>query len=252
MKRVVAWALFWSVAALFYISYFGREGADQAQVLRTAVPLLLVAMGTEFAVGGVLLPRYLLRGRIGSFLLYSVYVLVISLWLVLVIVVGEFMTVGYRIDAMNPATLDRAGLLVGTYVVVAVALAIRLVIHGEALRRELSSTARTLEATREPEPLESQVDRETVRLDPRDILFLESAGDYVLVNTRAGQLMTKATLGSLADALGPHGFLRVHRSFVVRPSAVEKYTASTVTVEGREIPVSRSFREAVRSTFEQR
>ncbi|MBO6575889.1 MAG: LytTR family transcriptional regulator [Rhodothermales bacterium] len=240
MKRAMGWAAFWALAATFYIQYFGREGAD---VFRIALPLLAVAFATELTIGGVLLPRYLLRGHRTEFLVYTCYTVVLSFWLVLGLVVGEFMVAGYRIDAMSPAALDRTGLLMGVYVVVAVALCIRLIGHWDGLQAELAGSQRAAK------PLEIQVDRRTVRLAPERIAWLESAGDYVLVNTDDGQHMTKARLGQLAARLEDAGFLRVHRSFVVRRDAVDVVSATELQIRGTTIPVSRTYREAVREAL---
>lgn len=251
-------AAFWLLAAVFYIWYFGRSVESYVQILHVAIPLLLVAMAAAWILGDVLLPRYLLGGARWKFALYATYTLVVSAYLVLGIIVADFMWADFDVAGMTPATLDRAGLFVGVYVVVATALVIRMVDHWEDLsaqnRQAVADKAlveeRLKKLTHDPDQvLEIQVDRRTHRLNPRQITHLESAGDYVLVHTDAEKLITKARLGVLAARLTPAGFLQVHRGFVVRPGAVEAWSPTSLTIGSATIPVSRSHRQAVRTTF---
>lgn len=217
------------------------------------------------------MPRYLLTGRYALFALFLAYTLVIAAFLVLAIIVGAFMLVaGYETRNLAPAALDRAGLFVGVCIVVAVAMVIHLVGHWNTLRAsqaalhrekeaarsqlerteaELSEARRRLEAGG-PEVLELQVDRRTVRVPIDAVRYLESAGDYVVVSTDSGRLITKARLSDLSDRLGDSRFLRVHRGFVIRIGAVDAFSGSEVVVDSVTIPVGRTYRGAVRNALE--
>ncbi|NNE71394.1 MAG: LytTR family transcriptional regulator, partial [Rhodothermales bacterium] len=114
-------------------------------------------------------------------------------------------------------------------------------------------TARALQSALErsaPEPLEILVDRQVMRLDPGTITHLEAAGDYVEVHAESGRHLTKARLGELADTLEPAGFIRVHRSFVVRAGAVQRRSSTELDLGGATVPVGRSYRAAVRSVLQ--
>lgn len=259
-SRTLVQVAFWGGAAHFYIWYVGRESVAYLDALPLALPLLVVAMATSWVVGWVLVPNYLLRGRKVRFGLYTVYALIVSAYLVLGIIVGEFFLSGLQVTDQSPVGLDRPALFLGVYVVVATAVILRMVIHWddmlEAHQKDRAETeARLAEATRaaalgQHAPLEIQVDRETVRLDPETISHLESAGDYVLVHATEKPLMTKARLSDLADRLAPAGFVRVHRSFVVRIGAVRSRTASTLSLADVTIPVGRSYRANVRAILD--
>ncbi|MGB6687974.1 MAG: LytTR family DNA-binding domain-containing protein [Terracidiphilus sp.] len=80
------------------------------------------------------------------------------------------------------------------------------------------------------------------------ILWIEAANKYVVVHTTAGTHIARQTIQSLQDKLDPEQFVRIHRSTVVRKSAVRglhplfhgDYIVKLVN--GAEVTLSRSFR----------
>jgi two-component system, LytTR family, response regulator len=80
------------------------------------------------------------------------------------------------------------------------------------------------------------------------ILWIEAANKYVVVHTTAGTHIARQTIQSLQDKLDPEQFVRIHRSTVVRKSAVRglhplfhgDYIVKLVN--GVEITLSRNFR----------
>ena len=135
--------LFWGAVLGFFVLYFGREAESYTQSLLFVALLLPVAMATTYFLTGVLVPRYLLAGRYGHFALYAVYTLIVSVYLELVVLVVSFIFLAdYQVSAMNPATLDIFGLVVGLYVVVFVAMAADLARRWHRLRAAHAETER--------------------------------------------------------------------------------------------------------------
>jgi two-component system, LytTR family, response regulator LytT len=84
------------------------------------------------------------------------------------------------------------------------------------------------------------------RLLPRSsILYLQAHGDYVRVASTEGRFLVRARLSELEERWESHGFVRVHRGFVVNlRRAVEvrprlNGTAVLVMVDGAEVPIAR-------------
>ena len=84
------------------------------------------------------------------------------------------------------------------------------------------------------------------RLLPRSsIVFLQAHGDYVRVASTEGRFLVRARLSELEERWESHGFVRVHRGFVVNlRRAVEvrprlNGTAVLVMVDGAEVPIAR-------------
>jgi two-component system LytT family response regulator len=59
-----------------------------------------------------------------------------------------------------------------------------------------------------------------VRVD--DVLWLESAGNYVKLHTAAAEHLLRGTIRELEERLDPERFVRVHRSAIVSVDAIEK------------------------------
>ena len=84
------------------------------------------------------------------------------------------------------------------------------------------------------------------RLLPRSsILVLQAHGDYVRVSADEGRFLLRARLGELEERWAGHGFVRVHRGFLVNlRRAVEvrprlNGTAVLVMADGTEVPIAR-------------
>ena len=98
----------------------------------------------------------------------------------------------------------------------------------------------------EDEMLPVDAPRGGTRLVARSrILFLQAHGDYVRVVSDDGRFLLRAALVDLEERWARHGFLRVHRSFVVNlRRAVEvrprlNGTAVLVMADGTEVPIAR-------------
>lgn len=85
-----------------------------------------------------------------------------------------------------------------------------------------------------------------------DILAVRSAGNYVEFLLVGGELsLMRTTLTRLADELGSHGFLRVHRSWLVNPAHVRALAPEgsgdyALTLSGGQpVPLSRRYPDAL-------
>jgi len=85
-----------------------------------------------------------------------------------------------------------------------------------------------------------------------DVEMFAAEGDYVRVHTAARSHLLNERLSALADRLGEADFMRVHRSAIVRISAIQRLAnRSTGGLQltlrsGRPVPVGRSFEHLVR------
>lgn len=79
-----------------------------------------------------------------------------------------------------------------------------------------------------------------------EIVYLEAYDDYVKIFTKNDYFLKKQTISNYEEKLGKFGFLRVHRSFLVNVSAIQKvepYEKSghiAILSNARQVPVSRS------------
>jgi DNA-binding LytR/AlgR family response regulator len=82
-------------------------------------------------------------------------------------------------------------------------------------------------------------------LQRSSVLYLQAHGDYVRVASTEGRFLLRARLSELEERWAAHGFVRVHRGFVVNlRRAVEvrprlNGTAVLVMADGTEVPIAR-------------
>lgn len=89
------------------------------------------------------------------------------------------------------------------------------------------------------------INKKAYRVNFTELRYLESRKDYVHLFLNEQELIVKQTLTSLLEQLPADRFLRIHRSFVVAVSAVTAFTRQDVELDGLELPIGASYREAV-------
>ena len=93
-------------------------------------------------------------------------------------------------------------------------------------------------------------DRRRVRLETERISYLESNDSVVWIHTSTGEsLRTKTKISQWEQQLDDR-FLRIHRSYIVNTAHVGQYHPSRVNVGGREIEISRKYKDTARLRFE--
>jgi two-component system LytT family response regulator len=126
----------------------------------------------------------------------------------------------------------------------------RLVTALDRAHRRLNLTDGEIErdASRWLTRLSIRVESGFVFVPVDQILWIEAANKYVVVHTIAGTHIARQTIQSLQGKLDPNQFVRIHRSTVVRKSAVRglhplfhgDYIVKLVN--GAEVTLSRNFR----------
>lgn len=76
-----------------------------------------------------------------------------------------------------------------------------------------------------------------------EILFLEAAGNYVTFTLQDKKVLTRSTFAEAINLLPPEKFVRVHRSYIVAVSKIEKVERHQVTIRDTKVPVSGAYRE---------
>jgi LytTr DNA-binding domain len=88
--------------------------------------------------------------------------------------------------------------------------------------------------------------------DIADIVAVHAEGNYALLEYRSGRFLLRECLCSIAAKLKPHGFLRIHRSFLINASLVDEvWPVSTGEYRlrvrnGKEYVVTRRYKENLR------
>jgi DNA-binding LytR/AlgR family response regulator len=88
-------------------------------------------------------------------------------------------------------------------------------------------------------------DKKTHKLNTADIQYVEGLKDYALIHTKNARLITRQTMKKLDELLALYGFIRVHRSWIVPYDGITSWTAYSVSVGEKEIPIGKTYRKTV-------
>ncbi len=83
------------------------------------------------------------------------------------------------------------------------------------------------------------------KLKMEDILYAEAMGDYVKFHTQQKFFAVHTTLKQVEQRLPPSKFIRVHRSYIVPVSKIDRIQEGFLIIEGNPVPVADSYRAAL-------
>ena len=79
-----------------------------------------------------------------------------------------------------------------------------------------------------------------VKIDIRDILFVEALSDYVTINTANNKYTIHSTMKGIETTLPEKYFYRIHNSYIIRLDRISEIDDNCVIIGQKLIPVSRS------------
>jgi DNA-binding LytR/AlgR family response regulator len=74
-----------------------------------------------------------------------------------------------------------------------------------------------------------------------EILYLEAAGNYVTFVLNDRSVLSRSTFSEAASLLPADKFVRVHRSYIVAVSRIDKVERHQVTIDKQKIPVGEAY-----------
>lgn len=85
-----------------------------------------------------------------------------------------------------------------------------------------------------------------------EVVLVEAAGDYVEVFTTASSYLVRESISTLTSAWSAYGFVRIHRSYLVRQSAITEVrrvdSGRIVSILDKQLPVSRRYNRLLQDT----
>lgn len=89
-------------------------------------------------------------------------------------------------------------------------------------------------------------DRKMVKVHLKNIAYIESMKDYVRVKTiDGGEVISLQKISYLEKKLPADCFIRVHKSFLISLHNIDAFSASSIDIIGKEIPIGRSYKSEV-------
>jgi DNA-binding LytR/AlgR family response regulator len=87
--------------------------------------------------------------------------------------------------------------------------------------------------------------KKVLRIYLNDIKFIEGLNEYIGIHTDAKRIVTKCSLAKIENKLPSDKFIRIHKSFIVAVARIQSYTATTMEVDNKELPIGRSYKNVV-------
>lgn len=119
-------------------------------------------------------------------------------------------------------------------------------------RSTIRSRTSTNTQVKEEPGLFIQVNKKMVKIQPGNILYIESKRDYVKIKTTQKEILAHQTISYLEEQLPPGHFLRIHRSFIVRLDKIESWSSSEIELPGTQLPIGRTYKSQVIKSLEER
>ncbi|KFF09794.1 chemotaxis protein CheY [Chryseobacterium soli] len=83
------------------------------------------------------------------------------------------------------------------------------------------------------------------KIQIKDLLFIESMENYVIIHTLNSKEIVNTTLKKMMERLPEDIFLQVHRCYIVNLNHVIAIDGNILKVDSHQIPVARSFRDTL-------
>lgn len=86
-----------------------------------------------------------------------------------------------------------------------------------------------------------RIDRRQVRIVLDEILYIESAKDYINIVTQEKKYLCRQTISSIEALIGKNEFVRIHRSFIVPIKKIKSFTHELVEINKKELPIGKYY-----------
>lgn len=88
-------------------------------------------------------------------------------------------------------------------------------------------------------------DKQLKKIQLKDILFIESMENYVVIQTTSSKEVVYTTLKQIYELLPQDIFRQTHRSYIVNIEKVTAIDGNQLNVNSHKIPVARNFRDEI-------
>ncbi|MFD1873521.1 LytR/AlgR family response regulator transcription factor [Hymenobacter bucti] len=93
----------------------------------------------------------------------------------------------------------------------------------------------------EPDFTFVKMDTKLVRVDFREVQYVEALGDYVHIVTSHSKLIVYSTMRAIEEKFPPSQFVRVHRSFIANINCIQALEDNSLLIKDKYIPVGQTY-----------
>lgn len=242
-KKPVFHIIFWVLVVIVLTLIFGRSWGNNLHAFYFTMFLLPVIMGTFYLFNYYLVPAFLLKRKHIKFILFTFYMFVVSLWLEIIVLTWSFVYLAeFDFMAIGPNASDTLILAVLMYLIVFLGAFFLMM-------QQLNENKKTLQQLQEEKEkqalgvLEIMSNRKMVRINYKDILFVESLNDAITLHLKDGETIGSKEKISTLDGRLPEQFLRIHRSFIINIQHIKQFNSNEVDLAGHTLNIGRSYKD---------
>jgi two-component system, LytTR family, response regulator len=88
-----------------------------------------------------------------------------------------------------------------------------------------------------------KADKMLIKIAFDDVVYVEAYGDYIKIHRSNDMVLVLMSLKRIMEQLPSNQFIRVHKSFIIANSFIDKVEGNIIYLGDKEIPVGKSFRQ---------
>lgn len=235
--------IYWLLVSLILILIFGvRSGSfvNAFYFISFLVPVVLV---TSWYFNNYLIPYYLLRKKYGRFIILSIFAVIISLDIIMIVVFVAFILIArYQPDQLKTLITQYYSFPAILYLTVIANSFFNLVHDYMEIAEDMKALC-TQKNNHSSEHLIVRSNRQTRKISYSSINYIESMSDYIIIRTTDNQkIITRERISRIEQKLPPQ-FIRIHRSFIVNLEKIVSFTRDQISVPGMDLPISRTYKK---------
>lgn len=87
-------------------------------------------------------------------------------------------------------------------------------------------------------------DGKMVRVNFDDIVYIEGLSEYIIIKTKAANIITLQSFGKIEESLPKGRFVRIHKSYMIALDKISSVKGQSVFIGGKELPVGDKYKKA--------
>lgn len=239
---------YWLFLILVLSLIFGRSWNNTSSAFAFISMLLPITLSTSYFFNYYLVPQYYIKKKHLKFWLYTIYTIIISLYLEVIVLMYSFIYLGdYSMENLGPNASDSILLALVMYILVilgSMLLMAKQIQENKAIICSLQEEKKKLERSF----LEIISQRKKVIIPYDEIVYIESLSDYISIHTDKKEIRSKEKISKINDKL-PDKFQRIHRSFIINKEKVTSYTYNEVHLKNITLNIGRSYKSLTKKSL---
>ena len=206
-------------------------------------------LGTSYLFSEYLVPKLLLEQRYFRFTQYTLYTIIISLNLEMIVITVAYIVISnYRYEALMVSSGDIFTLTITMYFIALIKSFAKLLSSSFSDKNKLSQLEEAAERNSKTH-MQVKSNRKTVRIDLAELVYIESLGDYTKFHINDSAPVISKEKISWASAQLPNSYIRIHRSFIVNSAKVQTFNSERIFLEEQELPIGRKYKKNVQEAL---